>query len=193
MNVHNSGLATPPHQVVARPGARSAPGMQTMTGQQCRRWYAEPWVWLLIALPLTAVIGGMITLYLAVSTSDGLVVDDYYERGKAINLDLARDDAATRYKLSASFVLYQGDTVQLQLSAVNGRWPATVSLSLLHPTRAGHDQQIRLQHDGAGQYHGSIKALTRGHWYVQLEADDWRLFGTLQVPQTAPLILAPKR
>lgn len=162
-----------------------------MTEQQPRRWYAEPWVWLVIALPLTAVIGGMITLYLAVSTSDGLVVDDYYKRGKAINLDLARDDAAARYKLAGSLVLYQENIVRLQLSAVNGSWPDSIGLSLLHPTRAGFDQVVTLRHEGAGNYQGRIEALGKGHWYVQLEADDWRLSGTLRVPQTAPLMLAP--
>jgi len=162
-----------------------------MSGQQPKHWYSEPWVWLVIALPLTAVIGGMITLYLAISTSDGLVVDDYYKRGKAINLDLARDDAALRYQLTASLVLYQGNSVQLQLGAINGTWPATVRLSLLHPTRAGLDQVVQLPHSGAGNYHGRIDALGGGHWYVQIEADDWRLSGTLPVPQTAPLILVP--
>lgn len=142
---------------------------------------------------MTAVIGGMITIYLAVSTSDGLVVDDYYKRGKAINLDLARDDAAARYGLSASLVLYQGDTVQLQLGAVNGAWPDGIRLSLLHPTRAGFDQVVELRHGGAGVYQGTIRPLGDGHWYVQLEADDWRLQGTLNVPQTGPLTLAPVR
>ena len=165
--------------------------MNTVAGSHPKRWYREPWVWLLIALPMTAVIGGMITIYLAVSTSDGLVVDDYYKRGKAINLDLARDDAAARYRLSASLALYQGNAVQLQLSAVNGSWPESVSLSLLHPTRAGFDQVVQLRHTGAGNYQGTIVALGTGHWYVQLEADDWRLSGTLQIPQTEPLLLAP--
>ena len=165
--------------------------MHTVSGKQPRRWYAEPWVWLLIALPMTAVIGGMITIYLAVSTSDGLVVDDYYERGKAINLDLARDDAAARYRLNASLALYQGNAVQLQLNAINGSWPESVRLSLLHPTRAGFDQVVQLHHTGTGTYQGKIAALGKGHWYVQLEADDWRLSGMLQQPQTAPMILAP--
>lgn len=165
--------------------------MFTMTGQPPRRWYREPWVWLVIALPLTAVVGGMITIYLAVTTSDGLVVDDYYARGKAINLDLARDAAARRYGVTASLVLYQGDTLRLQLNAINGSWPDSISLSLLHPTRAGHDQVLQLTHAGAGNYQGRIKPLGNGHWYIQLEADDWRLSGTLQVPQGAPLILQP--
>ena len=60
--------------------------MMVINMADTKRWYAEPWVWLLIALPMTAVIGGMITIYLAVTTSDGLVVDDYYKRGKAINI-----------------------------------------------------------------------------------------------------------
>jgi len=122
------------------------------------------------------------------------VVDDYYERGKAINLDLARDDAAARYKLTASLALDHGNTVHLQLSAIGGAWPDSIRLSLLHPTRAGHDQVVQLKHVGAGNYNGRINALVgSGHWYVQLEADDWRLSGTLLIPQTSPLILAPAR
>jgi hypothetical protein len=165
--------------------------MHAMAGQQTKRWYAEPWVWLLIALPMTAVIGGMITIYLAVSTSDGLVVDDYYKRGKAINRDLARDEAAARYGLNASLVLYQGNAVRLQLSPVNGAWPGSIRLRVLHPTRAGHDQVIELRHQDAGNYTGHITPLGAGHWYIQLEADDWRLQGTLRMPQTAPLRLEP--
>jgi hypothetical protein len=37
--------------------------MTTINMAETKRWYAEPWVWLLIALPMTAVIGGMITIY----------------------------------------------------------------------------------------------------------------------------------
>ena len=55
-----------------------------------RAWYREPLVWLLISFPLTAVIAGFFTLYLAIISSDGLVVDDYYHRGKEINKSLAR-------------------------------------------------------------------------------------------------------
>jgi hypothetical protein len=40
-----------------------------------RPWYREPWVWLLIALPAIAVIGCAITIWLALSRPDHLVVD----------------------------------------------------------------------------------------------------------------------
>ena len=70
-----------------------------------RAWYREPLVWLLISFPLTAVIAGFFTLYLAIISKDGLVVDDYYQRGKEINMSLARDRAAARHGLHASVTL----------------------------------------------------------------------------------------
>jgi hypothetical protein len=155
-------------------------------------WYRELWVWLLIALPLTAVIGSMITIYLAVSTADGLVVDDYYKRGKAINMDLARDAAAARYQLKASIDLDLRDNyMRLQLENSAADFPETLTFSLLHPTQAGYDQVITLQHVGDGVYSGRIGETARGKWYLQLEADDWRLSGSMQIPQTQTTVLLP--
>lgn len=157
-----------------------------------RPWYAEPWVWLMITFPLLAVIGGIITIYLAVSTSDGLVVDDYYNRGKAINLDLARDRAAAGYGLQAQIDIdLQHNRVYLQLQAAADILPDVVQLSLLHPTRAGHDQVLLLQRAADGGYSGAVDELTRGNWYLQLEAGDWRLSGSMQVPAEAPVVLLP--
>ncbi|MEN8109160.1 MAG: FixH family protein, partial [Pseudomonadota bacterium] len=155
-------------------------------------WYREPWVWLMIALPMTAVIGGMITIYLAVTTSDGLVVDDYYKRGKAINRDLARDAAAAGYQLRASFDLdLRNNHMQLQLEGTTAVLPKRLTFSLLHPTQPGHDQVIVLQHAGDGFYSGRIDEVARGNWYLQLEADDWRLSGSMQIPQTETTVLLP--
>ena len=61
-----------------------------------RPWYREPWPWILMAGPAVVVVAGFFTLWLAVSTSDGLVVEDYYKQGLAINRVFAREDAAER-------------------------------------------------------------------------------------------------
>lgn len=149
-------------------------------------------MWLMVALPMTAVIGGMITIYLAVSTSDGLVVDDYYKRGKAINRDLARDGAAARYQLKATIDIDLRDNrMQLLLESMVAELPETLTFSLLHPTQPGHDQVIILQHAGEGLYYGAIDELARSKWYLQLEADDWRLSGSMQIPQSESLVLLP--
>lgn len=155
-------------------------------------WYREPWVWLMIAFPLSAVIGGMITIYLAVSTSDGLVVDDYYKRGKAINMVLARDEAAARYQLRAIIDLDLRDNLmELQLQSTAETLPKVLTFSVLHPTRPGHDQVIVLRHAGDGMYYGDIDEIARGKWYLQLEADDWRLSGKMQIPLADRLVLQP--
>ena len=155
-------------------------------------WYREPWVWLMIAFPMSAVIGGMITIYLAVTTSTGMVVDDYYERGKAINLVLARDEAAARYQLRASIDLDMRDNlVQLQLESAEASMPKMLTFSLLHPTQPGRDQVIMLRHAGDGVYYGDIDEVARGSWYLQLATDDWRLSGKLQVPAVETLVLLP--
>jgi hypothetical protein len=161
-------------------------------GEQ-KPWYAQPWVWLLIALPATAVIGSMVSLYLAITTSDGLVVDDYYTRGKAINRDLARDRAAQTHGLVARFDIdMAANRVTLTLESVGYVLPPEARLSFLHPTQPGHDQQVRLQQIGKGQYAAGIGELGRGKWYVQLEADDWRLSGRMQMPLTGPVVLSPR-
>ena len=52
-----------------------------MTTDTARPWYRQLWPWLLIIPPAGAVIGGMITLYLAVTRPDILVRKDCVRDG----------------------------------------------------------------------------------------------------------------
>jgi len=70
-----------------------------------RPWFREPWVWLIIALPASAVFGGIITIWIAVESDDGLVQDDYYKYGMEINKTLDRDKAAVQYELVANLII----------------------------------------------------------------------------------------
>ena len=46
-----------------------------------RPWYREPWPWVLIAIPALTIFASAITIWLAVSRPDPLVVDgDEYRR-----------------------------------------------------------------------------------------------------------------
>ena len=66
-----------------------------------RRWYQEPLVWMLIAIPGSAVVMGAVMLTLATSTYDGLVADDYYKRGLQINRSIAREKHAASHGIAA--------------------------------------------------------------------------------------------
>ena len=83
--------------------------MSTHT-QVSKPWYKEPWPWLLAIMPLTAVIAGGFTVWFAVTSSDGLVVDDYYKQGKAINQTKERDRQAQLLGIRAQ-LLPQGSDV----------------------------------------------------------------------------------
>ena len=82
-------------------------------------WYKEPWPWILMALPATAVVAGIITLLLAIRSNDGLVADDYYKQGLGINKVLARQEMAAKMGLKARVDL-SGSKVVLQLSGREG-------------------------------------------------------------------------
>ena len=83
-------------------------------------WHREPLVWLVIAFPLAAVIGGFATLYLAIRSWDGLVVDDYYKKGLEINKVLARDELAQQSGYTAS-VAVDDATVTVRLGSAQGK------------------------------------------------------------------------
>jgi hypothetical protein len=52
-----------------------------MSTSNSRPWYRQLWPWLLIVPPAAAVIGGAITLYLAISRPDMLVRQDCVQDG----------------------------------------------------------------------------------------------------------------
>ena len=161
--------------------------------EQHKRWYREPFVWLLIAIPLTAVIAGFVTLGLAVSSDDGVIDDDYYKRGMEINRVLARDQAATTHGLQGQVEL---DDAQHQLMIkLSAREPANipdnVELKFLHATRGGVDKTLILPRQADGSFRAPLPELAQGHWNVQLAAQDWRLVGSLHVPGDRHLDLRP--
>ncbi|HMM77068.1 MAG TPA: FixH family protein [Gammaproteobacteria bacterium] len=145
------------------------------SGHRPQPWHREPLVWLVIAFPLAAVIGGIATLLLAIHSWDGLVVDDYYKKGLEINKVIARDDAAIAAGFEAK-VLLDPDRVTIVLASTHGAaLPAGLKVSFIHATRAGLDRSLDLPRDGDGHYSAPMSALPPGHWHVHIETPEWRI------------------
>ncbi len=161
-----------------------------------RAWYREPWPWLLAAGPLTVVVASAITVWLAVKSDDGLVADDYYKQGLAINQVIRREHAAAELGLRAN-VLWNFDNqrvrVYLRGDAADAL-PDVIQLRVLHPTRAGSDQLVTLRENGAGIYDGALTPLRSGRWLLSLEdaPQTWRLMGEMFVPRDAEVTLVPQ-
>jgi hypothetical protein len=157
----------------------------TLSAPRSRPWYREPWPWFLISLPAAAVIAGLVTVWIAYRSADGLVVGDYYKAGLAINQTLERDELARKLGLSAALRI-TGTALQIDLAGRLDAFPPTLKVHLAHPTRPGADQALDLVHAGDGQYRGTLAALSDGKWHVQVENPEtsWRLNGVLRTPMT---------
>ena len=150
-----------------------------------KRWYHYPMVWMVIAIPLSAVIVGGIMLTLSITTFDGLVEDDYYKKGKEINAVLERDE----------FALAQGIRAQVQIDIATGiivvdlssveayTFPQDMGLSLLHPTQSRKDVKLLLSKGPDGRYYSELRApLGDGRWYFRISEPNWRLQKLLEWP-----------
>lgn len=158
------------------------------------RWYHEPWPWLLMAGPAVVVVAGAVTMYLAVATNDGLVADDYYKRGLAINQTLSRDATARDlgYRARVEFSTdFSRVVVALEpaLSASD-----QLMLRLAHPGRPALDRALPLTRAADQSYFAAFPALTTGRWQVTLEdaARTWRLVSDITAPGRGIVELSPR-
>jgi hypothetical protein len=139
-----------------------------------------------MAGPAIVVVAGLVTAWLAVRGEDGLVADDYYKQGLAINQTLGRSAAAERLGAQAELRLAGG---RIRVTLANAGVRGALSLRLVHPTRTGMDQSLNLAEVDAGVYEGLLQDVHPGRWHVVLEDRDWRLTGDWTLPAAGVLKL----
>lgn len=156
-----------------------------------RPWYREPWPWILAAGPFIVVIAGIYTAWLAVKSNDGLVTDDYYRKGLAVNQTIARSEQAAKIGLVAG-IRITSDALSVRLEAADKSFgmPPTLAVTISHPTRAGLDQSRLLVRNGE-VYSGEIRLPAAGHWLVLLEDEPrtWRLMGNIVLPANGETLI----
>jgi hypothetical protein len=163
-----------------------------MPSPESGNWKREPLVWLLIAIPATAIVMGLIMLALAIQSWSGLVVDDYYQKGKQINRVLARDKRAWELGLQADLSLANDGVIILRFDPT-GPVPhgEDIELSLVHATRPGLDRRelVHRLHDHL--LAASTPPTGEGRWNVYLQTSEWRLTGSWHYPGTNRVTLRP--
>lgn len=165
--------------------------MSTIQGEP-RNWKQEPLVWLLIAIPLSAVIMGVVMITLAIQSYSGLVVDDYYKKGKQINRVIARDKFAYELGLAAGLQFATDGMVEVRFDPEVQFVPGEqIELSLIHTTKPGLDQTLLLDKIDTYLLTGKLDLKGEGRWNIYLQTPDWRLTGSLQHPQKAVAQLLP--
>lgn len=152
-------------------------------------WYREPWPWILMSGPLIVVVAGLFTAWIAYTRGDPVLTEDYYLKGLAASQTLASNARAQTLGLHAAVRLSANDVVSVTLSGDKGfQPPATIRVTLSHPTRAGLDQMQTLYREG-DRYHGRLHLPQSGHWLLLIENDAqgaqaWRMLGKVVLPAT---------
>ena len=161
-------------------------------------WYKQPMVWMIIAIPLSAVLVCSILLYLAITTDDGLVADDYYKRGLAINRQIARDVVASDLQLEANIEIdaRSGFIKTIFNKGKMEDFPAQITLVLRHATQHQQDQVATLRHGIDNQYVGSIpQSVHQGVWHLELsnaqgsKTKEWRMARRISLTDSTRVIL----
>ncbi|MDH5621171.1 MAG: FixH family protein [Gammaproteobacteria bacterium] len=154
-------------------------------------WYRQFWPWFIIALPASAVVAGLYTLWLAGQTTDSLVIRSDDGIDVVTERNTLAEQAAIRLGIRA-VVKIQSDTgaVVVTVSAPPGtRLSTSLELQLRHPTMASRDAVIDLQPaipgaDGEPTWAGHFQSPPAGRYYLFLSPGDtlgsedaWRLSG----------------
>ncbi len=148
-------------------------------------------VWLVIGIPASSVIYGTFFLIVSITSFDGMVVDDYYKVGKEINRELKRDKAAAIHGLTAR-VMIKDKTLTIFIAA-NADYipPPAMEVKFIYSTRADIDKELFVEQSSPGIYKGSLPEMEIGRWNVQLASDDWRLLGSMRIPDQRMITIIP--
>lgn len=149
-----------------------------------RPWYKEPYVWMLIGIPLTSVIVGIFFISQAVSTKDTLVRDNYYKDGLAINQEMQWDKKAESLDVKLEFVIANNE---VNLTLLNSRQtaPNVLQFKLSHATLKDLDRDSLLQLGEDKTYKGFIDDMSDGKYYIMVESleQQWRRRGSIVITQ----------
>jgi uncharacterized protein len=161
---------------------------------------ANPVLWLVIALPLLAVAASLASLALAVTRGDPELPKDYHWEGAALDRDQQRLALAAQQGIGATvgFDAARG----LCTATLTGAAPATLRLSLVHPSDPHADRRLELTRTGTGpgndaapgmgtRYAVACASPPAAHWWLELADDQgrWLLRGRAQGALDPPIRL----
>lgn len=157
-----------------------------------RPWFREPMVWLVIALPMTAVVAGLSTLAIAIRSGSTDAVPDVVRRTLQIqDADIAADRRAIELGLRGELNIdAETGAIAARMQGLGENTPA-LTLRLLHAGRASRDLEVRLVQAGE-TWHGRVDGAKGQAWNIELSAPDhsWRVGGRLD-PGAARSALMP--
>ncbi|AYO09337.1 FixH family protein [Vibrio campbellii] len=146
-------------------------------------WYKQFWPWFLIILPLTVVVWTIVTVVVFANNSVSLVAEDYYKKGKGINIDISKMNVARDLGLNATV---SSDDNTVVISFNKGELPhfPALTATFTHRTLPDRDFTKLLTADAKGNYRLTPEDSIQGPWFVELEPHnkEWMIQGRVEFP-----------
>lgn len=163
--------------------------------QDTTPWYKQFWPWFVIALPLSAVIAGLTTVYIANKDPDSIVKKDYYLAGVKINETMHLIENARRLGLLAQLT-YSPDDHSLSILLTGPQQNIqNLQLVLRHPAYETLDRTIDLLPSTDQTYQAEFEFPMEGKWYATLTDNDktWLIEAAILIDGTTSLTLSSER
>lgn len=135
---------------------------------------------------MTVVVWTIITVIVFSNNSVSLVTEDYYKKGKAINIDISKINVARDLELSATVSSENNDIVISFNKGQLKHYPAITAL-FAHRTLPDRDFTKLLTSDAGGQYRLTLDKSLQGPWFIELAPhdDQWLIQGRVTFPTEA--------
>lgn len=141
-----------------------------------KAWYKQFWPWFIIGLLSSVVIASLVTVRIAFKNPDGLVSDDYYKEGLAINQRLEQDQVASKQQLSATLKV-EGAELVVEMAGNSLEDVSALQLQFTHPLNAEKDMRVVLPRQTGLRYATRLEAPVTERFYITLSDTQqrWRL------------------
>ncbi|WP_064604249.1 FixH family protein [Photobacterium sp. J15] len=155
-----------------------------------RPWYKQFWPWFVFAIPAISIFYSLTAVYIFSQNQVDLVAEDYYKKGKAINLDLSRLRVADALNLKAS-VSVADKVVVVNFNKGDLNSYPNLRVTFTHRTLSDKDFTQMVSADLKGTYRFQSPEELEGPWFVELEPfdGDWMLQGRVSLPTSDPIAL----
>ncbi|CAM4154256.1 FixH family protein [Vibrio neonatus] len=150
-------------------------------------WYKQFWAWFILIIILTTIFGTLLRVYILSQHTVSLVSEDYYKKGKGINVDLSKVSVAQDLKLSA-MIYSDGQDIVIELSKGQLTHFPALNIEFSHRTLADRDFDYLATANPSGTYKVHLKEPLQGPWFIELQPHDkqWLIQGRMSFPSSTP-------
>ena len=155
-------------------------------------WYKNFWPWFLIFFPLVAIIGCISLFITAIGNGPDMVVDDYYKKGKAINLELTKFEKAKALYLHGGLNV-TNERVSFKFTKGDSSNVHALKLSFYHRTIKAHDFTATLTPNANQEFTALLDKYTPGAYSVFIEPIDgsWKMKENITLPTEQTVLVTP--